>query len=253
MHLPCRLYEDAGSCDNYLGYASISPDLCLPINKGLASVAVKCTKSGGGETLFVISFPCSVIGTDFCYFLHPFFAVHLVKYFGGACGFSIGNTAYTTDTCSAVSSAMAMRHHKPADTSVAPVEGKAVVSQALAPVDPTPQGVTPVAKQPNALKPITTEPQALHPIETSPQALRPVNPEPQAVSERSQMVSSAEIIGALPDAASMANSDVSSYIITCAQPNTNYAAIISVSQVIYNFFDQRIDRIAHFRQISSTS
>ena len=49
--LTCRLYEDAGTCDKYIGYASISPDLCLPVNKGLASVAVKCTNSGGGETL----------------------------------------------------------------------------------------------------------------------------------------------------------------------------------------------------------
>jgi len=160
-----------------------------------------------------------------------------MKYFGGACGFSIGNTAYAADTCSAVSSATAMRHHKPAESSSSPAaQEKAAVPQAQESLDPTPQGLAPIEKRPQALEPITTEPQALHPIETAPQALRPVNPEPSAQPNQSQgqtAVSSAEIIAALPDAVSMANSDVSSFIITCAQPNTNYAAIISVTQVIF--------------------
>lgn len=44
-----RLFSDELTCGNYVGFTSLAPDLCFPVNNGAFSVAVRCDRSGTGN------------------------------------------------------------------------------------------------------------------------------------------------------------------------------------------------------------
>eukprot|EP01032_Pedospumella_encystans_P011853 gene11853-13750_t len=172
-----ELYSDTNACDNYLGYVGVAPDLCLPVNNGLASIALKCSKTG---------------------------AINLIQYFGGACGFVIGSTPYVVNTCVAASYALPKGY------------GRTINSASFSEV---------------ALKiPQSTEQLPHSSLRATPSV------KTSHISQTHTLINEKpteeDIVAELTLAMSAAGTEVASFIASCAQPNTNYAAIILVSQVL---------------------
>uniref|UniRef100_A0A7S3HDK0 Transmembrane protein n=1 Tax=Spumella elongata TaxID=89044 RepID=A0A7S3HDK0_9STRA len=168
-----ELYSDANTCDKYLGYVSVAPDLCLLVNNGLASIALKCSKTG---------------------------AVNLIQYFGGACGFAIGSTPYAVNTCAAASSAIPKGYGR--------TIGSTSSFSLSRSAEQTPH---------SSLRAKPSE-KTLHISRTHALTNEPLTEE--------------EIVAELTQVMSAGSTEVASFIASCAQPNTNYAAIILVSQVL---------------------
>ena len=196
-----RLYSDANTCDKYLGYVSVAPDLCLPVNNGLASIALKCSKTGAGMHVHLQHKTFSI--TFLIFSLCSCIPVNLIQYFGGACGFAIGSTPYAVNTCAAASSALPKGYGKTIGSASPFSLSRSAEQTPHSSLRATPSEKTSYISRTHTLtnEPLTEE----------------------------------EIVAELSLAMSTAGTEVTSFIASCAQPNTNYAAIILVSQVLLFF------------------
>ena len=177
----------------------MAPDLCLPVNNGLASIALKCSKTGAGMHVHPQHKTIS-INFQFSPFL---ITVNLIQYFSGACGFAIGSTPYAVNTCAAASSALPKGYGRTIGPASFP-DVALKLSQSTEQLTHSSLRVTPSEK--------TSRISRTHTLINEP-------------------LTEEEIVAELTQVMSAAGTEVASFIASCAQPNTNYAAIIHVTQV----------------------